>query len=334
MIALQLGSIASIDQKPLEIADLPIPAPDKDELLIRVNVCGICHTDLHIVEGEVAALRLPLIPGHEVIGRVAAMGSNVSGWTVGERAGVPWLHRTCGECEFCVRGEENLCPKAEFTGLDRNGGYAEYIVSPADFAVRIPDAFDDLHAAPLLCAGIIGYRSLRKADLQPGETIGLFGFGASAHLAVQVARSWECRVFVFTRSAAHRKLALHLGAEWAGAVEDAAPLPLDRGVIFAPAGELVPQALRKIRAGGTLAINAIHMTPIPPIAYDLLYGERTVRSVTNATRQDTRDFLDLASRIGIHVETETFPLTDANLALERLKTGKLNGAGVLIVNKR
>jgi propanol-preferring alcohol dehydrogenase len=331
MIAMRLAKAASIDAEPLAAADLPIPAPGPDEILLKVAACGVCHTDLHIAEGEIAARRLPITPGHQVVGRVAALGTNAAGWRVGDRAGVPWLNRTCGKCAYCRRGEENLCPQAEFTGLDRDGGYAEYLVAPAAFALRIPDAFDDIHAAPLLCAGIIGYRSLRKADVREGETVGLFGFGASAHLAVQVARRWDCRVLVFTRSMEHRKLALALGAEWAGAAEDEAPSVLDRAVIFAPAGGLVPAALRKIRPGGTLAVNAIHMTPIPSMPYDLLYGERTIRSVANATREDGCEFLDLAAHIGVRAETETFPLTEANLALGRLKWGGIRGAGVLVV---
>ncbi len=332
MLAIRLTHTAPIESRPLETADLPVPTPGAGELLIKIQACGICHTDLHIAEGEVSAPRLPLTLGHQVIGKVAATGDRAAGWSAGQRVGVPWLHHTCGQCAFCLRGEENLCPDAEFTGLHRDGGFAEYILAPAEYALRIPDTFDDTGAAPLLCAGIIGYRSLRKADVQEGETIGLFGFGASAHLAIQVARSWKCRVFVFTRSAAHRKLALDLGAQWAGGAEDAAPAPLDRAVLFAPVGGLVPTILAKLRPGGTLAINAIHLAPIPSIPYELLYGERTVRSVTNATRQDAREFLELAARIGIRVETETFPLADANLALERLKEGAIHGAGVLVVD--
>jgi propanol-preferring alcohol dehydrogenase len=273
---------------------------------------------------------LPIIPGHQIVGRIAAVGRDAGDWAVGDRAGVYWLHRSCGRCEFCRRGEENLCPHAEFTGLHRNGGYAEYVTAEADFALRLPEAFDDAHAAPLLCAGIIGYRSLRKADLAPGEVLGLFGFGASAHLALQVARHWGCRVFVFTRGAAHRELALSLGAEWAGDPSDPTPAPLDRAVIFAPSGALIPAALERLRPGGTLAINAIVMSTLPALPYSLLYGERTVRSVTNATRRDAAEFLHLAAEIPIRVTANSFNLRDANRVLQMLKDGKVDGAAVLV----
>ncbi len=315
---------------PLEWTELPDPEPGPRQIAIRVSTCAMCHTDLHIVEGELSVPRLPIVPGHQVVGEVVAFGPDAAGWLVGERAGVFWLHNACGACAFCRRGEENLCPNAEFTGLHRNGGYAEYIIAQADYALRIPDAFDDVHAAPLLCAGIIGYRSLRKADVQPGETVGLFGFGASAHLAAQVARHWNCRVFVFTRSAAHREHARSLGAEWTGAASDAPPAPLDRAVIFAPSGPLVPAALERLRPGGTLAINAISMSDIPALPYRMVYGGRTIRSVANTTRRDAVEFLDLAARIPIRVTARAFGLKEANEVLRLLKESKLDGAAVLI----
>jgi propanol-preferring alcohol dehydrogenase len=310
--------------------EVPDPRPGPGQILIRVSACGVCHTDLHIVEGELSTPRLPIIPGHQVVGRIAAMGPDAVDWSIGDRAGIFWLYRSCGACEFCRRGEENLCQSAEFTGLHRDGGYAEYLAAEADFALRLPDSFDDAHAAPLLCAGIIGYRSLRKADVQPGEVLGLFGFGASGHLALQVARHWGCRVFVFTRGAAHRELALSLGAEWAGGASDPISLPLDRAVIFAPSGALVPAALERLRPGGTLAINAIFMSNLPELSYSLLYGERTVRSVSNATRRDAAEFLLLAAEIPIHVTANSFPLQDANRVLQMLKDGKVDGAAVLV----
>ncbi len=330
MRAQLLYAPASIDQSPLRYEQIPDPEPGPDGILIRVAACGVCHTDLHTVEGELHAPHLPIIPGHQVVGRVAAVGLNAGEWSVGERIGVFWLHHACGECEFCRRGEENLCPTAEFTGLQRDGGYAEFLTADADFALHLPDAFDDAHAAPLLCAGIIGYRSLRRADLQPGETLGLFGYGASAHLALQIAKHWGCRVFVFTRSAEHRRHALALGAEWAGAASDPPPAPLDRAVIFAPSGALVPAALERLRPGGTLAINAIYMSNLPEMKYSLLYGERTVRSVANATRQDAAEFLRLAAEIPIRVTATSYPLQDANRVLQMLKDGEMDGAAVLV----
>lgn len=325
-----LISPAPVYRAPLQPAEIPAPRPGPGQILLRVSACGVCHTDLHIVEGELPAPRLPLIPGHQVVGRISEVGPDAGDWSVGERAGVSWLYRSCGECEFCRRGEENLCQKAEFTGFDHDGGYAEYLTADAGFATRIPDPFDDVHAAPLLCAGIIGYRSLRKADLQPGETLGLFGYGSSAHLALQLAIHWNCRVFVFTRSADHRKHALALGAEWAGNASDSPPAPLDRAVIFAPSGALVPAALQHLRPGGTLAINAIFMSDLPAIPYPLLYGERTVRSVTNATRCDAAEFLRLAAEIPIRVTANPFSLRDANRALQMLKNAEVDGAAVLV----
>ncbi len=330
MRAQLLRTPAPANTSPLEWTELPDPQPGPRQVAIRVSACAVCHTDLHTVEGELAVPQLPIVPGHQVVGEVVALGPDAAGWSIGERAGVFWLHKACGACAFCRRGEENLCPNAEFTGLHRNGGYAEFIIAQADYMLKIPDGFDDVHTAPLLCAGIIGYRSLRKADVQPGETVGLFGFGASAHLAVQVAWHWNCRVFVFTRSAAHREHARSLGAEWTGAASDAPPAPLDRAVIFAPSGPLVPAALERLRPGGTLAINAISMSDIPALPYRMLFGERTVRSVANATRRDAAEFLDLAARIPIRVTARAFGLKEANEVLRLLKESKLDGAAVLV----
>ena len=329
MRAQLLFSPAPIGQSPLRLDEVPVPEPGPGEILFRVSACGVCHTDLHIAEGELPAPHLPVIPGHQVVGKIIALGSDAGDWSVGDRAGVFWLYRSCGRCGFCRRGEENLCPDAEFTGLHHNGGYAEYLVADAGFAVRLPENFNDVAAAPLLCAGVIGYRSLRKAELQPGETLGLFGYGASAHLALQTAKYWGCRVFVFTRSAAHQRHALDLNADWAGLASDPAPAPLDRAVIFAPSGALVPAALERLRPGGTLSINAIVMSNLPELPYSLLYGERTVRSVTNATRRDAMEFLRLAAEIPIHVTANPFPLQDANRVLQLLKDAKIDGAAVL-----
>jgi propanol-preferring alcohol dehydrogenase len=254
----------------------------------------------------------------------------VTAFKVGQRVGVPWLHTTCGLCEFCQRGQENLCDQARFTGWDVDGGYADAMLADEGALVTIPDSFADEQAAPLLCAGIIGYRSLRLAEVQPGERLGLFGFGASAHLALQIARHWNCSISVFTRSPAHRQLAEELGATWTGNADQSPPRPLDRAILFAPAGGLVPLALRHLRKGGTLAVNAIHLSPIPEMDYNLLYGERTVRSVTNTTRRDASDFMTLAAQIPVKTDVEVFPLDAANEALRRLKHSELRGAAVLV----
>jgi len=329
MRAMQLNHTSAIEENPLMMVDRAKPEPGEGEVLLRVNVCGLCHTDLHTVEGEIIPPSFPVIPGHQVVGTVAAVGAGVCGQSVGDRVGVPWLYRACGECEYCRRGEENLCPQARFTGFHVDGGYAQHMIAEARYLLPIPDEIGDENAAPLLCAGIIGFRSLHKADLQPGERLGLVGFGASAHLAIQVARYWDCEVYVFTRSEGHRRLAEELGAAWVGGSEDRPPKLLDRAIIFAPLGELVPMVLEKIRPGGTLAINAIHMSLIPEMEYALIYGERTLRSVANATYQDGVQFLHLAAQIPIRVSTKLYELGEANQALMDLKQSRIDGAGVL-----
>jgi propanol-preferring alcohol dehydrogenase len=329
MKAVRLEYPAQIDKTPLKVEQLPLPNIGDDQLLVKVSVCGLCHTDLHTVEGEIIPPRYPITPGHQVVGRICEMGKEVSEWQIGDRVGIPWLYRACGDCDFCHRGEENLCTYAEFTGFHVDGGYAEFLVVDANFALRMPDAISDELAAPLLCAGIIGYRSLHKADVKPGERLGLIGFGASAHLAIQVARHWDCEVYVFTRSTGHRELARELGAGWVGGIEDDAPCALDRAITFAPAGSLIPPILEKLRPGGTLAINAIHMSPIPEIPYDLIYGERTLRSVANATFRDGIEFLKLAAEIPIKATTQIYPLEEVNRALIDLKESRIDGAGVL-----
>jgi propanol-preferring alcohol dehydrogenase len=310
--------------------DLSLPTYGNHQLQVKVSTCGLCHTDLHLVEGEIIPPIYPITPGHQVVGQITEVGNQVSRWKIGERVGIPWLYRTCGICEFCKRGEENLCPDAEFTGFHHNGGYAEYLVVDSDFALHIPETISDELAAPLLCAGIIGLRSLRKADVNPGERLGLIGFGASAHLAIQVARYWDCDVYVFTRSTGHREFAQELDATWVGGIEDDIPYPLDRAINFAPVGTLVPQILAKLRPGGTLAINAIHLSPIPELPYSLVYGERTLRSVTNATYQDGVEFMRLAAEIPITATTQTYPLINVNKALLDLKESRIDGTGVLI----
>jgi propanol-preferring alcohol dehydrogenase len=329
MRAMQLTVPSDIEESPLQITHLPVPEPGPGQLLLQLSVCGICHTDLHIVEGELKAPRLPLTPGHQAVGSIAAAGPGVQGWKVGDRAGIPWFYDACGSCNFCLSGQENLCPDARFTGFSVDGGFAEFMITRADTTLHLPELLSDRETAPLLCAGIIGYRSLRLSDLQAGERLGLVGFGASAHLVIQIAQSWDCEVYVFTRSDGHRRMAAELGAAWVGGLEDEPPAFVDRAILFAPAGNLVGPTLEKIRPAGTLAINAVYMTPIPELDYSLIYGERTLRSVSNAVYQDGVDLLEIAERIELKPETTEYPLEDANLALQDLKASRINGAGVL-----
>jgi len=338
MRAMRLTIPRLVEQDPLLLIEQPVPAPASGQVLLRVWACGVCHTDLHTVEGEIHPPRLPITPGHQVVGVIEAIGEGIEtnrmpGRPIlqpGERVGVPWLHAACGRCEYCQRGEENLCAQARFTGFDVDGGYAEYMLAEARYLLAMPPDFSDEEAAPLLCAGIIGYRSLLKADVHPGERLGLVGFGASAHLAIQLARYWSCEVFVFTRSEDHRRHAEELGATWIGGAEDCPPRALDRIVIFAPAGWLVPLALGWLRPGGTLAINAIHMSPIPEMPYNRIYGERTLRSVSNATYQDGQEFLKLATEIPIRPAVTRYPIDQANQALNDLKHSRLKGEAVLV----
>jgi len=315
---------------PLAALELPEPLPERGEVRLRVLACGVCHTDLHIAEGELPPIRRPIVPGHQIVGVVEEIGAGVNGVEVGDRMGVTWLGYTDNSCHYCLTGRENLCDDARFTGYHTNGGYAQQVVANADFLVPIPEALSEIEAAPLLCAGIIGYRSLRLSEIRPRERLGLFGFGASAHLAIQVARHWGCEVYAFSRGEEHRQLALKLGAVWAGGAEDEPPEELDAAITFAPSGRLALAALAKLRKGGTLAINAIHMSPIPEMNYELLYGERTLRSVTNLTRQDAREFLEVAAEIPVEAAVEVFAMQEANEALRRLKEGEIEGAAVLI----
>jgi propanol-preferring alcohol dehydrogenase len=321
-----------VEEAPLARADLPVPAPLPGELRLRVRACGVCHTDLHLVEGEIATPNLPIVPGHQVVGEVNALGDGVNRFGLGDRAGVPWLYSTCGQCEYCQRGLENLCAEARFTGQHADGGFAEYMTVPAEYAYPIPAGFPDEQAAPLLCAGIIGYRSLRLSEIRPGERLGLYGFGASAHVTIQIARSWGCEVYVFTRGKAHQRHAEELGAVWVGQAQDTPPAKLDGAITFAPAGWLVPEVLRVLRRGGTLAINAIHMSPIPEMPYGLLYGDRTVRSVTNSTRRDAEELLQAAAEIPIRTTVELYRLDRANEVLQRLKRREIQGAAVLQID--
>jgi len=332
MRALVLDAPGPAVSRPLRLRDLPDPEPAADELVLRLTACGVCRTDLQIVEGDLEARRLPIVPGHQAVGRVEAMGAGVAGWAVGDRAGVTWLAGTCGVCRACTSGRENLCASARFTGWDRDGGFADRMSVRADVAVRVPDGFADLDAAPLLCGGVIGYRALRISGVEPGGRLGLFGFGASALLAIQVARHWGCEVFVFTRSERERQRARDLGATWTGGYDDPAPAPLDAAITFAPVGSVVLAALRAVDRGGTVAINAIHLDRIPELPYELLWWERSLRSVANVTRADARAFLELAAEIPIRTAVEVHPLADGGLALERLAAGEVNGSAVLAID--
>jgi len=332
MKAQTLNTPAPCEEHPLVLEDMATPQPADDEVLVKVSVCGICRTDLHVVEGELPP-RLPkIIPGHQVVGTIVEKGKAAKRHAMGARVGIPWLHRTCGVCEYCRRGQENLCENAFFTGYTANGGYAEYAKAPESFVYPIPEGFDDIEAAPLLCAGIIGFRALRLANLQAGDTLGIYGFGAAGHVAIQVARHWGMKVVVCTREARHQKLARELGAEWVGGGQDTPPVRLNAAIIFAPAGELVPAALALLKKAGTLVLGGIHMSPVPSLPYELLYHERIVRSVANNTRQDGIDFLRVAAEIPIRTQTQVFALQEANEALEALKHDGIQGAGVLSIS--
>ena len=336
MRAMTLHQTGPVDRKPLAVGEPAKPTPGPKDILVRVQVCGVCRTDLHEVEGELSMPRLPIIPGHQVVGTVEARGTEAGRFELGDRVGIAWLHETCGRCSFCTgrADRENLCKSARFTGWSVNGGYAEYATVPEDFAYRIPDGFSAQQAAPLLCAGIIGYRALRLSGIQPGQRLGLYGFGASAHIAIQIARHWGCEAYVFTRSEANRRLASELGATWVGGVGESGagrPPRVDASVIFAPAGPVVLHALEHLEKGGTVALAGIYMSEIPPMDYTRhLYDEKVLRSVANATRGDGEQLLALAAEIPIHTTTTLFPLERANEALLALKTGALSGAAVLM----
>jgi propanol-preferring alcohol dehydrogenase len=329
MKAMVLTRIGSAEERPLEFGERATPRPASGKVLIDVEACGVCRTDLHIVEGEVKA-KLPIVPGHQAAGRVLEIGPGVDGFSRGDSVGVGWLASTDGTCRFCRCKRENLCERATFTGRDRDGGYADKLVADARWVYRLPEGFSAREAAPLLCAGIIGYRSLRLSGIEPGGTLGLFGFGASAHLAIQVALHRECRVYAFTREEPHRRLALDMGAVWAGDTFDDPGVPLDAAVTFAPAGEVVVAALARLDRGAAVAVNAIHMSPIPSFEYERLYGERVVRSVMNYTRKDAEEFLALAAAIPVRAEVELYGLEEANDALLRVKRGQVRGAAVLM----
>jgi alcohol dehydrogenase, propanol-preferring len=332
MRAMQLAAPAPADRGPLREAELPDPTPAPDEIVLAVGACAVCRTDLQIAEGDVRARALPIVPGHQAVGRVIRVGADASDWLVGDRAGVGWLGSTDGVCRFCTSGRENLCPDARFTGWDRNGGFASEIAVRAGFAIRLPDGFEDLAAAPLLCGGVIGYRALLVSGIRPGGRLGLFGFGSSASLAIQVARHWDCEVHVRTRSAREQERATELGAASAAGLD--APTPtLDAAVTFAPSGDVVVTALRNLDRGAAVAVNAIHLDRVPEFSYDLLWLERSVRSVANYTRDDAARFVELAAAIPIRTETQRYRLGAANEALHDLRDGRVSGTAVLTVER-
>jgi propanol-preferring alcohol dehydrogenase len=325
MKACLLPKPALIETNPLVYGEVPAPQPAQGEVLVRVHYCGVCRTDLHVIEGELPQRKSPVIPGHQVEG----LGESAHRFRVGARVGIAWLNHTDGVCEYCRSGAENLCDNPAFTGYTVDGGYAEYIVAPEDFVYPLPGAFPDEQAAPLLCAGIIGFRSLRLSGIKPGGRLGFYGFGAAAHVAIQVARHWNVEVYACTRDVRHQRLALELGAKWAGGTFAEPPVKLDAAIVFAPAGEIVPAALKALRKGGELVLGGVHMSPIPSFDYDLLYQERIIRSVANNTRRDGEDFLRVAAEIPIRSHVQLFSLREANRALNALKNDAIPGAAVL-----
>jgi propanol-preferring alcohol dehydrogenase len=330
MKAMVLGAFRPASENPLAMMDVPLPFVGPEDILVKVRCCGVCHTDLHAIEGELLCANLPLIPGHEVIGVVERVGGRTRRFKVGQRVGAAWLRSTCGVCRFCRSGRENLCETARFNGCRADGGYAEFMALPEKFAYAVPDRFTDEEAAPLMCAGIVGYRALELSGIRPGGTLGLYGFGASAHIAIQIAKHRDVRVYVFSRSVEHRTLARGLGADWAGTTADDPPTKLTNAVIFAPVGSLYLDALRVLDRGGTVASAGIHMSPVPEMDYDkYLYHERKMLSVANATRKDGEELLRIAAEIPVRTTVQTFPLEAANDVLRQLKAGKINGAAVL-----
>jgi propanol-preferring alcohol dehydrogenase len=333
MRAMQLSAPGPVESAPLRLVDIPIPEPGPDEVLIRVEVCGVCRTDLHVVEGELPPVLPHVIPGHEVVGRVERMGEACSRFAVGQRVGAAWLHRTDSTCPYCLRGDENLCDAPTFTGYSANGGYAEYMTAPEEFVYALAPGITSREAAPFLCAGIIGYRALRLSDVRPGEPLGLYGFGGSAHVVIQIARHWSCPVYVCTRGGKHEELAKTMGAVWTGPADAMPPVKLRGAILFAPAGELVLPALAALDKGGTLALAGIYMSPIPQLDYQRhLFLERSMRSVTANTRRDGEELLKLAAEVSLHTHTTEFPLEQANEALRALKSDRIQGAAVLRVS--
>ena len=332
MRAMLLAAQAPVASSPLGLTELPLPEPGPREVRVRIRACATCRTDLHVIEGDLPARRLPLVPGHQAVGVLDTLGPETSRLALGERVGIAWLRSTCGACRFCAAGRENLCERSTYTGWTHDGGYAEYAAVPETFAYRIPAGFADAEAAPLLCAGIIGYRALRRSQVPRGGRLAMYGFGSSAHVAIQLARHWGCAVYVVTRDAAHRRLALHLGAAWAGGPGEAPPEKVDAAIVFAPAGELVPAALDALDKGGTVALAGIHMTDLPPLQYERhLFWEKTLRSITANTREDGEALLAEAAAIPIRPRVTRYGLMDANRALQDLTEDRVEGTAVLML---
>ncbi len=331
MKAMVLHTPDKIENNPLKFEDVPVPEVQENEILIRVNVCGVCRTDLHTVEGEIKLPKLPLIPGHQIIGTVEKIGENVRKFRVGERVGVPWLYSTCGKCDFCIRGKENLCDNIKFTGLHKDGGYAQYMVSLEDFTYPVPEYMPLANIAPLFCGGVIGYRAFKMSEVKEGDNLALYGFGSSAHIVIQIAKFYNINTFVYTRTEKHKNHALQLGADWVGNYKENPGEKMDGIIIFAPSGELIPHALRNLKKGGTVAMAGIYMTPAPSMEYSLLYEERKLVSVANSTREDVRGLLEIAEKARIKTTVHTFPLEEANLALRDVKHSLIEGSAVLII---
>ena len=329
MKACLLRATADIRTNPLVYTEVPNPKPGRGEVLVRVKTCGVCRTDLHVIEGELVPRKSPVIPGHQIVGEVETLGEGAKRFRPGTRVGIPWLHQADGTCEYCRAGMENLCDNLSFTGYTVDGGYAEYAVAPEDFVYPIPKGFPDEQAVPLLCAGIIGFRCLRLSGVKKGSRLGFYGFGSAAHVAIQVALHWGVEVYASTRGEKHQQLAKKLGAVWTGDALAVPPVKLDAGIVFAPAGEIVPPALKALKKGGVLVLGGIHMSPIPQFDYDLLYQERVIRSVANNTRDDGNDFLRVAAEIPIRTQVKAYPLHEANIALNDLKADRINGSAVL-----
>lgn len=333
MRAMTVNIPGAIEEHPLALAEVPIPEPGEKEILVRVKTCGVCRTDLHVAEGDLPPRREHIIPGHEIVGVVERAGPGCSRYSAGDRVGIAWLREICGRCVYCRRGRENLCPNARFTGYDHDGGYAEYASVREDFAYPVPSALGDEEAAPLLCAGIIGFRAIKRAAIERGMTVGLYGFGGSAHITLQVLKYWGCRVYVMTRGGKHRELAEAMGAEWVGRAEERPPNPLDAAILFAPAGNVVPAAMEALDRGGVLAIAGIYLSAIPQLDYERhLFYEREIRSVTANTRSDAEDFLKIAGEIPIRTTTSFFGLEQATEALRELKHDQIKGAAVLRIS--
>jgi propanol-preferring alcohol dehydrogenase len=329
MKAMRIFHTKKAESLPLQLVDIPQPKTGKKQIRIRMLACGVCHTDLDISEGELPAPKFPITPGHQAVGEIDQIGEGVTGFEIGEKVGAPWLAYACGTCDSCRRGEENLCPFIQFHGFHVDGGFAEEMLINADFAVKLPANLNPVETAPLLCAGIVGYRSVKLAEINPGDIIGLVGFGASAHLSIQVIKAMGGKVYAFSRAKIHQEHAMKLGGDWAGDLSENAPTLCDRIIQFAPAGNLVPAALEKLRPGGKLVINAVTMSDIPTFPYSKIYGERSIKSVANATHQDATEFMDWVSRQGIQVTTQIYKLSDANQALLDLKTSKFSGEAVI-----